>query len=187
MVDRRTMLRGVATGVILASSQAATGCSLAEFTDDAWGEKLIRYLRTGDETLLRGMFRADSSLIAYGGELIGGTDALSYSGAKGVRTALSAFRATHTAIGAGDTPRLLKRAAIVGSGQQGRMNKIELTFSEERAVDTSCGPTTSEMDADLFFEAGADMVNANDVEWFVKRIALMPRLELARAGIESDQ
>ncbi len=187
MVDRRAMLRGVATGVILASSQAATGCSLAEFAEDAWGEKLIRYLRTGNQTVLRGMFRADSSLVVYGGELIGGMDALSYRGVEAVRTALSAFRATHTATGVGDTPRLLKRAAIVGSRQQGRMNKIELTFSEERAVDTSCGPTKSEMDADLFFEASAAPVDANDVEWFVSRIALMPRLELKRAGIEQDR
>ena len=78
------------------------------------------------------------------------------------------------------TKPVLQSAALVGSEQQGRMNKIELFFAETKSVDSSCGPTRSERAIDLFYEAGVHETGEDWVKWSIERIALIPRLELQR-------
>ena len=64
---------------------------------------------------------------------------------------------------------------MVGSEQQGRMNKIQIVFADNDEVDTSCGPTRSEASVDLFYEAQVHDVEG--VAWSIERIALLPHLE----------
>lgn len=183
-MERRELLRGLATGAMLVSSQAVSACSLAEYDDDTWGQKLIDYLRDGNARRLDDLFKDNAALFAFESWLVGGGDELYSVGAIPVKNALIAFRRQQTSNGFGDTSRLLQSANIVGSQQQGRMSKIELCFAENSVVDTSCGPTRSEQHVDLYFQAGVYETGNDWVKWSIERIALMPRLETKRYGVE---
>lgn len=182
MFERRDLLRSLAVGAVIGSSQTVSACSLAEYEDDKWGQRLIEFLRVGDDRLLDDLFKDHSTLVAFDETFIDGADRLSFLGGRAVRDAMIGFRRRQTADGMGRTPRRLERAVIVGSEQEGRMNKIELFFAEKEAVETSCGPTRSEQNVDLYFEAGVHETGEDWVKWSIQRIALMPRLETERVG-----
>lgn len=180
MIERRDLLRGLAVGAALTSSQAASACSLATYDDDAWGQRLVDFLRGGNARLLDGLFKDHSTLVAFRGDLIGSSDQLEFRGGSAVGDAMIRFRKQQTSRGIGDTPRILQQSVIVGSKQQGRMNKIELLFAEKHLVETSCGPTRSEQSVDLYFEAGVHETGNDWVKWSIQHIALIPRLETER-------
>ena len=52
MIERRDLLRGATAFAALASAQGVSACSFAEFDEDTWGQRLISFLREGDERLL---------------------------------------------------------------------------------------------------------------------------------------
>jgi len=179
-MDRRDVLRGFAVGALLASSQSASGCSPAEFEEDDWGERLVAFLRTGDDDLLDGLFADYSTLVAFDEFLIADSDQMFFQGSKAVKAALVQFRKQQCTLGFGDMQRDLQKVQIIGSKQQGRMNKIELIFATADAIETSCGPTRSEQNVDLFFEAGVHDSGDDWVKWSIHRIALLPRLDMVR-------
>jgi|GEM_PF-1899171 len=78
---------------------------------------------------------------------------------------------------ANNGPRRLMDAKIVGSEQQGRMNRIELLFAEDDEIETSCGPTRNEERVDLYYQAGVYETGEDWVRWAVERIAIMPPLD----------
>ena len=180
MIERRDLLRGTAALAVLASAQTVSACSFAEFDDDTWGQRLIDFLRRGDESVLNDMFKEHSSLVAFHNNLIEGTNQLAFTGADDVKRAVIGFRNQMIAEGIARTSPVLERAVLVGSGQQGRMNKIELFFAEAEPVESSCGPIRTERAVDLFYEAGVHETGDDWVKWSIERIALIPRLELEK-------
>lgn len=178
MIERRTLLRGLAVGAMIASSQSVSACSYAEFDEDEWGKRLIVFLRNGDKKLLDSFFKDFSTLVAFDTTLAG--TQLSAKGANAVRRALVKFRETQTSNGHSGAPRRLESAVIVGSEQQGRMSKIELLFADDQKVETSCGPTRNEQAVDLYYQAGVHETGDDWVKWSIERIALMPRLDTER-------
>jgi hypothetical protein len=183
MLGRRDFLRGTALVATVASAQAVSACSLAEYEDDIWGRRLTRFLQDGDASELSDLFKDHSTLVAFDSDMIEGTNELAFSGAEAVRTALIGFRNQMTAVGLAKSRPSLQKAVPVGSEQQGRMNKIELLFSEKNTVDTSCGPTRSEHWVDLYYQAGVHETGPDWVKWSIERIALIPRLETERVGL----
>lgn len=179
-MDRRDILRGAAITASLLSAQAASACSLASYEDDTWGQKLIRYLRDGDASILDGLFKDHSTLVAFDTTVLNDGNQISYSGAQPVREALIGFRKVMTAEGIAGSAPTLQSAKIVGSEQQGRMNKIELFFAENQRADTSCGPLRTEHAVDLYYQAGVHETGDDWVKWSIERVALIPRLELER-------
>lgn len=177
-MERRDLLRGIALCATISSASFASACSYASFDDDEWGARLINFLRGGDPKTLDGLFKETSTLVSFSTSFVA-TDSLAYAGEDSVRSALIGFREEMTRKGWVE-PRRLADAKVVGSEQQGRMNKIELLFAETVTSETSCGPSRSELRVDLFYEAGAYAFGENDVKWAVKRIALMPPLDLDR-------
>lgn len=180
MIDRRGLLQGTAALAVLASTQAVSACSFAEFEDDTWGQRLIAFLQKGNDSALDDAFSEQSTLVAFDDNLIEGATELAFVGAEAVKRAIIGFRNQMIAEGVAGTRLVLDRAAVVGSEQQGRMNKIELFFAETRRVDSSCGPIRSEQAIDLFYKAGVHETGADRVKWSIERIALMPRLELEK-------
>ena len=180
MIERRDLLRATAALTALASAQSVSACSFAEFDDDTWGQRLIAYLKQGDEGLLDDLFKEHSSLVTFDNYLIEGTKELAFIGAEEVRRAVIGFRNRMIAEGIAGTNPVLERAALVGSKQQGRMNKIELFFAETEPVESSCGPIRTEWAVDLFYEARVHETGQDWVKWSIKRIALIPRLEVER-------
>ena len=180
MIERRDLLRGTAALAVLASAQTVSACSFAEFDDDTWGQRLIEFLRRGDESALDDLFKEHSSLVAFHNNLIEGTNELAFAGADDVKRAVIGFRNQMIAEGIAGTSPVLEGAVLVGSEQQGRMNKIELFFAEAKRVESSCGPIRTERAVDLFYEAGVHETGYDWVKWSILRIALIPRLELER-------
>lgn len=180
MIERRDLLRGTAALAALASAQTVSACSWAEYDEDAWGQQLIAFLREGDESALEDLFKEHTTLVAFHNHLIEGTNALAFAGAEAVKRAIIGFRNQMTAKGLAGTSPVLENAVLVGSKQQGRMNKIELFFAETKRVDTSCGPMRAEHAIDLFYEAGVHETGDDWVKWSIERIALIPRLELEK-------
>jgi hypothetical protein len=180
VIERRDILRGAAVTVSLLSAQAVSACSLATFEADTWGQKLIRFLKDGDASILTELFKDHSTLVAFDSTLLNDGEQLSYAGAEEVRNALIGFRKVMTSEGIAGTPPSLQIAKIIGSEQQGRMNKIELFFAESTRVDTSCGPLRSEHAVDLYYRAGVHETGDDWVKWSIERVALIPRLELEK-------
>ncbi len=180
MIERRDLLRGTAALAALTSAQTVSACSFAEYDDDTWGRRLIAFLRQGDESALDDVFKEHSTLVAFNNNLIRGTNELAFAGADDVKRAIIGFRNQMIAEGVAGTRPVLERAALVGSEQQGRMNKIELFFAETKRVDSSCGPIRSEQAVDLFYRAGVHETGEDWVKWSIERIALIPHLELEK-------
>ena len=178
MIERRDLLRGVAVGATLLSVSSASACSYATFEDDTWGQKLIKYFRTGRSGDLDGLFQDFTTMVTFSSYYGSGND-LAFAGEKAVREALTSFRVAFTSKG-WVGPRKLVDAKIVGNKQQGRMNKIELLFAEEVTSETSCGPDRSERRADIYFEAGVYDSGEDWVKWAIERIAIMPPLDTER-------
>ncbi len=177
-MERRDILRGVTLCATISSASLTSACSYASFDDDEWAARLINFLRDGDQESLSGLFKDFSTLVSFSSSFVA-TDSLAYIGENAVRSALVGFRETMTRKGWVE-PRRLADAKIVGSEQQGRMNKIELLFAETVTSETSCGPSRSEWRVDLYYEAGVHEAGDDYVKWAIERIALMPALELER-------
>lgn len=179
MIGRREVMRVAAISAVVASSGFVSACEYATYEKDEWSKKLIAYLRSGDESLLNNLFFEDSTLVAFDSSLIADTMKPSFSGVGNVRKAMIGFRKQLMLGGYNNGARGLKKAIVVGSEQQGRMNKIQILFADNQEVDTSCGPTRSEAFIDLFYEAGVD---DKGEAWSVKRIAIIPRLEVEKVN-----
>jgi hypothetical protein len=178
VIERRTLLRGVAVGAALASAQTVSACSYATYENDDWGDRLVAFLRTGDVSKLDNLFQDFTTLVAFNQYFGLGTE-MFVKGSNGVRGALVSFRSRMTEKGWVE-PRKLIDAKIVGSKQQGRMNRIELLFAESKVSETSCGPDRSEQRVDLYYEAGVYKTGADWVKWAVERLAFLPPLEMER-------
>lgn len=180
MIERRDLLRGTAALIALASAQPVSACSWSEYDNDAWGDRLIAFLREGDESVLENLFKDYTTLVAFDNTLIQGTNELAFAGVQDVKRAIIGFRNQLTSEGVAGTSPVLESAVLVGSKQQGRMNKIELFFAETKRVDTSCGLMRTEHAIDMFCEAGVYETGEDWVKWCIERIALIPRLEVEK-------
>ena len=178
MIEHRDFLRSVALGAALTASQSVSACRLVAYDDDYWGEKLISFFRSGNEPDLDGLFRDFSTLVTFN-DSFGVGSALHFADAKGVKSELISVRKSMTRKGWVE-PRRLVGSEIVGSRQQGRMNRIELLFAEGQLSETNCGPDRSEIRVDLYFQAGVYEAGDDWVKWGVERLALMPPLEIER-------
>lgn len=183
MLRRRDVLRGAAVLATLTSAQPLSACSYVDYEEDTWGRRLIRFLQNGDASALGDLFKDYSTLVAFESNLIEGTNELAFSGAEAVRNALIGFRNQMKAVGLAKTRPVLQNAVLVGSKQQGRMNKIELLFAEQKTIDTSCGPLRSESAVDLYYQAGVHETGEDWVKWSIERVALIPRLRTERVNL----
>lgn len=180
MIERRDLLRGIAIGAALTASQSVSACSLPEYDDDTWGDKLVSFFRDGDVSTLDHLLHEFTTLVAFDTSF-GTGGKLSFEGAAAVRAALVSSRESFTGKGWVE-PRSLIDAKIVGSKQQGRMNRIEFLFAERSVTETSCGPDRSEIRVDLYFEAGVYDSGADQVKWGIERLAWMRPLDTERFG-----
>jgi hypothetical protein len=180
VIERRTLLRGVAVGAVLASAQTVSACSYATYEEDDWGGRLIAFFRMGDVSKLDNLFQDFSTLVAFN-ENFGVAPDTVFKGSNSVREALVSFRNRMTDKGWVE-PRKLIDAKIVGNKQQGRMNRIELLFAESKVSETSCGPDRSEQRADLYYEAGVYETGDDWAKWAVERLAFLPPLEMERVN-----
>ena len=103
-----------------------------------------------------------------------------FKGKEAVEQALVSFRNYQLMKEDESAARSLVKSRLVGSLQQGRMNKIELTFADDLKSLTSCGPTRNEQSIDLYYEAYVHETGEDWVKWSVRRIALLPHLETER-------
>ncbi len=180
MIDRREILRGVALATALTAAQSVSACSLAEYDDDNWGDKLIDFFQTGSALALDDLFRDFTTLVTFD-ETFGVAPTMVFRGKEDVKSALVMVRGSMTRK-LWVEPRKLVDAKIVGSKQQGRMSRIELMFAEGRSTETSCGPDRGELRADLYYQAGVYDTGEDCVKWGIERLALMPPLETERFG-----
>ena len=181
MIDRRDLLRTAAAGMALTAASPVSACSYAEYEEDAWGEKLVAFFRTGDVSRLDGLFRDFTTLVTFD-DTFGGTPKMLFKGSAEVQDALHSSRNSMTRkLWTG--PKILVDAKIIGSRQQGRMNRIELLFAEKQTVDTSCGPDRAELRTDLYYQAGVYETGDDWVKWAIERLAFMPPLELERFNV----
>ncbi len=177
-MERRVLLRGLAVATIVASS-SVSACTSVTYEEDTWGNKLIKFLRDGRENDLDGLFQASSTLVSFEPAYVS-ADKLAFAGEREVRGALVEFRDNLMSIG-WSKPRALIQAKIVGSEQQGRMNRIELLFADKVTTDTSCGPDRAAWRVDLYYKAWVYEAGEDWVKWAIERVALMPPLEIVKA------
>ena len=175
MIGRRGAMKALAVGAVISFAQGVSACSFAEYQDDDWGNLLIRFFKTGNDQLLAEALQDFSTLVSFSPVFLG-NDVLQFSGASSVLKALKTFRESLTTKG-WVGPRQFISAKIVGSSQQGRMNRIELLFAESVVSDTSCGPDRSETRVDLYYEAGVYGAGQSEGRWAIERLAILPPLE----------
>ena len=178
MIDRRDLLRTAATGMALTAASSVSACSYAGYEEDAWGEKLVAFFRNGDVARLDGLFRDFTTLVTFD-DTFGVAPKMLFKGSADVQDALlssrnSMIRKLWTG------PKNLVDAKIIGSRQQGRMNRIEMLFAESQTVETSCGPDRAELRTDLYYQAGVYETEFDSVKWAIERLAFMPPLEMER-------
>lgn len=178
VIERRSLLRGIAIGTALASTHTVSACSYATFEDDDWGNRLIAFFQTGDTLKLKNLFQDFSTLVTFD-ETFGVAPEMLFKGSRSICKALNGFRKRMTDKGWVE-PRKLIDAKIIGNKQQGRMNRIELLFAESKMTETSCGPDRSEQRAHLYYQAGTYETSDNWTKWAIERLAFMPPLELER-------
>ena len=165
-------------GAALTAAQSVAACTLAEYDDDHWGEKLVGFFRTGEVSRLDDLFQDFTTLVTFD-ETFGVGPTMLFKGAKDLGSALVSVRKSMTQK-LWVEPRKLVDVKVIGSKQRGRMNRIELLFAEGQFTETSCGPDRGEVRADLYYQAGVYEAGEEWVMWGIERLALMPHLETER-------
>jgi hypothetical protein len=157
MIDRRRALAGIVLGAITASTpNRASACEYTEWEDDHWGEKLIAYLRSGNEALLKDLFLPECTLVCFEKRYILDDTSLVFEGADQVRKAIVGLRASLLKP-RGEVPgatRYIERTSLDGPLYDGQMNRITLVASNGKPADTSCGWTTFEEARHIYYQAG---------------------------------
>jgi hypothetical protein len=171
-MQRRDLFKGLAAGAALAASSGAAACVRRPPAKDTLGERLVAFLRDGDEALLEDLLHEDATLVTFAPGWLP-DDGLAVGSAPAVAAALKDLQKSLTGEGI-EGPRKMITGTISGPDELGAVRRIDLVFAEDKTTLTSCGPTRSETSLQILYKTHYTVLSVRDHLWGMDRIAIMP-------------